>query len=94
MPSRNNRKPKIVKVGPDRVWAGNPKGTLGGKAPSSTRQPRAVGIKPGKPAYGVRQDRGTTTERLRAKASRLFGTRRSTPNGQVRLSGKAKRQVQ
>ena len=90
-----SRKPKIVTLGPDKVWAGNPKGRLGGKAPSSTRQPKATGIKPGKTAYGILQSRGSSTEKLRAKASRIFRTGgRNTPNGQARLSGKAKRQVQ
>ena len=88
-------KPKIGTVGPSSNWAGNPKGRLSGKAPSSTRQAKATGITPGKTRYGILTGGNNSGEKLRAKASRLFRTGgRNTPNGQARLSGKAKRQVQ
>ena len=90
-----SNKPKIVTVGPSSNWAGNPKGRLSGKAPSSTRQSKATGITPGKTRYGILVGGNNSGEKLRAKASRLFRTGgRNIPNGQARLSGKAKRQVQ
>jgi hypothetical protein len=76
-------------------WAGNPPGGLRGKAKSSTRKPKPQGIKPGKEAsYGILHGGNQSTEKLSAKAGRMFGNgSRNTPTGQSRLESKAKRQV-
>lgn len=84
--------PTPRKFGPGK---GTGRSKLRGKAPSSTRQPKAQGITPGKTAYGILFGGNNSAQKLRAKASRVFGTSgRNVPNGQARLSSKAKRQVQ
>lgn len=64
-------------------------------APSSRKKQKAVGITPGKPAWGILARSGKSAESLRSRAASMFGTGGySTPSGQSRLSKKAKRQVQ
>lgn len=85
---------KIRTLGAKTTWAGNPRGGLRGKAPSSVRQSKAAGITPGKPAYGILHGGNNSPEKLRSKAAKLFGTRgRNVPTGQARLESKARRQV-
>lgn len=87
-------KPKVRILGPNSAWGGNPAGRLSGRAGSSRRKAKAHGITPGKTAYGILVGGNQSTEKLRSKANRIFRTGgRNTPNGQARLSGKARRQV-
>jgi hypothetical protein len=64
-------------------------------ARSSTKQPKAQGIKAGQQAaYGILHGGNQSTEKLMAKAGRMFGNgSRNTPTGQSRLESKVKRQV-
>lgn len=83
-----NAKKHSLPKGLQTPWAGNPPGSLRGKAKSSTKQPKAQGITPGKPAYGI------NVTNSRKHKSAVTGASRNTPSGQGLLSGKAKRQVQ
>lgn len=82
--------------GKRKVPAG-PKAQPGGKgrgAASSRRQPKAQGIDPSKPAYGLLHGGNNSAEKLRSKANSMFGTGgRNTPTGQRQLTKKAKRQA-
>lgn len=57
-----------------------------GKSASSTKQPKAKGIDPGNPQWGIQ-------DTSRKHKSAVTGGGRNTPSGQARLSSKAKRQV-
>ena len=66
-----------------------------GQKASGVKLAKAQGITPGKTAYGILHGGNNSVQKLRAKTSRMFGNgSRNTPNGQARLSSKAKRQVQ
>lgn len=71
-----------------------PRGKLGKPGASSVRQPKAKGISPSSPAWGILHSGGSSPEKLRNKANSTFGIGRNPGNGQGRLSSKAKRQVQ
>jgi hypothetical protein len=69
-------------------------GKPSGKAASSRRQPKAQGIDPSKPAYGLLHGGNNSVEKLRSKANSMFGTGgRNTPTGQGNLTKKASRQT-
>lgn len=57
-----------------------------GKAASSTKKPKAKGIDPGNPQWGI-----TNTSKKHSSAVTQGG--RNIPSGQARLASKAKRQV-
>lgn len=66
-----------------------------GRAASSRKQAKAVGLDPGKPSWGILHGGNNSPEKLRAKTARLFRNgNRNTPTAQDQLSRKAKRQVQ
>lgn len=82
--AKRTNKPKAVAS----VWPGNPSGDLRGKAKSAVKQPKAKGIKPSDPSYGI-----TDTSRKHTNAVTV-GTSTKLSDGQKLLSAKAKRQVQ
>lgn len=71
-----------------------PQGQVGrvGHAKSSMRKPKAKGIDPSNPQYGI-TGASKSVEQLASRANSLFGTSKATPTGQGRLESKAKRQV-
>lgn len=80
-----------------RVPAGPKKVPTAGKrfARSSVKQPKPQGIQPGKEAsYGILHGGNQSTEKLMAKAGRMFGNgSRNIPTGQDKLTSKVKRQA-
>lgn len=66
--------------------AGVPRGKLGKPSASSRKKAKPTGIDPGNPHYGIKNT-------SKKHSSAVTGGSRNTPNGQSRLSSKAKRQV-
>lgn len=61
---------------------------------SSTKQPKPLGIKPGKTAWGILNTSRGDQESLGARAAKMLGTgSRNTPTGQDMLTKKVKRQA-